>query len=238
MIVCEHKNIWGQEISLEEMLVAREQRYRKQKQLIQTWKHTIICLSMNIPGAMKATKEIEWAFEHGRNTMMEVLRKYHVEIIQESIEYKKTGYEWYVSVDEEAVKVKRYMTFIEEKDEIGRIYDIDVFNHDGDKISRMDIHMPPRKCMLCGEIAHACSRNRTHSVEELFAYIEQTIQKALMEEVDTTPKPGLVDQLDCGAHDDMDYKTFVKSSKAITPHLVKMARKGYEWKGNVGDLFP
>ena len=35
---------------------------------------------------------------------------------------------------------------------------------------------------------------------------------ALLEEVYTTPKPGLVDLYSCGAHTDMNVQTFEKSS--------------------------
>ena len=40
---------------------------------------------------------------------------------------------------------------------------------------------------------------------------------SLMAEVGATPKPGLVDRHDSGAHTDMNYDTFAASTKAITP---------------------
>ncbi len=54
------------------------------------------------------------------------------------------------------------------------------------------------------------------------------IQSALMEEVNLTPKPGLVDRHDSGAHSDMDVHSFEASSKAITPYLRKMYMDGLE----------
>ena len=42
---------------------------------------------------------------------------------------------------------------------------------------------------------------------------------ALMAEVSATPKPGLVDLHDSGAHKDMCFDTFRASSAAIAPHI-------------------
>ena len=46
---------------------------------------------------------------------------------------------------------------------------------------------------------------------------------AMREEVLLTPKPGLVDQVDRGAHSDMDLPLFLKSADAVAPFLLKMA---------------
>lgn len=43
--------------------------------------------------------------------------------------------------------------------------------------------------------------------------------KALLYEVGTSPKPGLVDRFDNGSHSDMDFFTFIDSSIALTPYF-------------------
>lgn len=50
---------------------------------------------------------------------------------------------------------------------------------------------------------------------------------ALLEEVYTTPKPGLVDLYSCGAHTDMDVHTFEKSAEALKQWFIRMAAQGY-----------
>lgn len=47
------------------------------------------------------------------------------------------------------------------------------------------------------------------------------VEEALIAEVTLSPKPGLVDALDAGAHSDMDYALFLKSAKTLTPFLKK-----------------
>lgn len=48
-------------------------------------------------------------------------------------------------------------------------------------------------------------------------------ERALRMELDTTPKPGLVDKLDNGAHMDMDYALMSKSISALRPYLTLLA---------------
>ncbi len=47
---------------------------------------------------------------------------------------------------------------------------------------------------------------------------------ALQQELDTTPKPGLVDQHDSGAHADMDYRLMQRSIRALRPYFVQLAQ--------------
>lgn len=50
---------------------------------------------------------------------------------------------------------------------------------------------------------------------------------ALVEEVYTTPKPGLVDMNNTGAHRDMTVETFLYSAAALQPYFREMARLGH-----------
>jgi len=68
-------------------------------------------------------------------------------------------------------------------------------------------------------------------------HIELLATKALLEEVLTTPKPGLVDRLGSGGHTDMDYHTFEKSAYALEPYFGKMDELGNVWKGSLPGLF-
>ncbi len=47
--------------------------------------------------------------------------------------------------------------------------------------------------------------------------------RALTAELDTTPKPGLVDRHDNGAHRDMDYQLMAESISTLHPYFVKLA---------------
>ena len=51
---------------------------------------------------------------------------------------------------------------------------------------------------------------------------------ALQAELDTTPKPGLVDRNDNGAHRDMDYALMHRSIQALHPYFVRLAQIGFD----------
>jgi triphosphoribosyl-dephospho-CoA synthase len=57
---------------------------------------------------------------------------------------------------------------------------------------------------------------------------------SLLYEVSASPKPGLVDRYNQGAHKDMDIFTFMASSAALPYYFYKCARQGASFKG--GDL--
>jgi len=49
---------------------------------------------------------------------------------------------------------------------------------------------------------------------------------SLLEEAETTPKPGLVDRRNSGAHSDMDYPLFVQSSNSLRAYFAECAKLG------------
>lgn len=66
---------------------------------------------------------------------------------------------------------------------------------------------------------------------------ERCIRGALLDEVFTTPKPGLVDCHDTGAHRDMDVDTFTASADAVTPYILQMFYIGWENAFSLEKLF-
>lgn len=56
--------------------------------------------------------------------------------------------------------------------------------------------------------------------------IGKLAREALEREVLLTPKPGLVDAANCGAHSDMDKGTFLRSAAVLEPWFQAMAERG------------
>lgn len=57
--------------------------------------------------------------------------------------------------------------------------------------------------------------------------IARLATQALQAELDTTPKPGLVDKENNGAHRDMDYVLMQRSIDTLHPYFVQLARLGF-----------
>lgn len=70
------------------------------------------------------------------------------------------------------------------------------------------------------------NRRNYEEADENVEHVSGYIKNALLGEVFTTPKPGLVDLWDNGAHRDMNWMTFLKSTKAVTPYLTDMYETG------------
>ena len=66
---------------------------------------------------------------------------------------------------------------------------------------------------------------------EMVERIGQCAITALLYEVSATPKPGLVDRLNSGAHRDMDFFTFMASSAALGQFFLDCARQGAQFEG-------
>lgn len=238
------------EASLKEVLWNREKRIATQKELLETYPGTLICFLLNIPGPEKVNETFEMVFYEGIEKIQNKLEVEKIPIEVQLVQRKVTGYEGYLVVKADCSRVKKLMIELEET-RLGRLYDIDVLEKENVKISRSMLGLSERKCLLCDNPAYQCGRSRTHSVKELRKRIDQMIwedrlikevtseiRQALMEEVYTTPKPGLVDREDNGAHVDMDCRTFQKSTAAIAEDLAVMFEAGYHWKSAPEALFP
>jgi triphosphoribosyl-dephospho-CoA synthase len=62
-------------------------------------------------------------------------------------------------------------------------------------------------------------------------HVAQTAASALLAELETWPKPGLVSHVDCGSHTDMDAHTFRASVAAITPFFGRLTLAGAAGSG-------
>ena len=69
--------------------------------------------------------------------------------------------------------------------------------------------------------------------------ISRLAVEAMLSEVSATPKPGLVDRHNCGAHHDMDFFTFVSSSAALSDAYRAMGQVGIDFGDQeITDMWP
>jgi len=68
-------------------------------------------------------------------------------------------------------------------------------------------------------------------------FLAKVATDALLQEVNLAPKPGLVDPISTGAHQDMTKGTFYKSIDALRPYLLAYAKAGENHNGTPLDLF-
>lgn len=230
----------AQMIELEQMLEARERRVARQRELLDQYHRTLICFTMNIAGPVKNSPLIRRGFAVGNTLLRRQLERAQAPCLFSEQLDEPTGCEGFYVVDFDAQEVKKLTCELEENADLGRVFDMDVLTPDGMKLDRPT----PRRCLLCGGPAKACARSRTHTVEQLQAKTTELLQaclrrrdvetaaglacRALLYEVCTTPKPGLVDRANNGSHKDMDIFTFMRSSAALWPYFAECTKIGWD----------
>ena len=220
-----------QEITLTEILTAREERVSIQNALLAEYKAPVISFTMNIAGPVKVTDLTHRAFLWGMDQLRLGLLQNKMKVLKEFSRNLPTGDEGYFSVDAPAEQVKSLCVRIEEDDQyLGRFFDMDVIGLNGCKLERG----VERACIVCGKPGRDCASRRLHTVSELqsatssnlrsgFLFLDRAqisalATRALLEEVAVTPKPGLVDRANSGAHRDMDFFSFQASAAALSAY--------------------
>lgn len=219
------------EVSLQQILDAREERLDRQQQLLAAWGKPLVSFTMNIAGPVKRSGLADLAFRAGLARLETALG---AALAGEVLDLP-TGCEAQLVYDLPAELIKERCVRLEDS-EVGRLYDLDVILPTGEKLSRET----PRTCLVCGGPAAPCARSRAHGLEAVQAatkkrlsdfaadYLAELAVDTLITEVDLTPKPGLVDCNNNGAHTDMDRSMFHRSAKALLPYFRKAVVLGME----------
>ncbi|MBR3329819.1 MAG: citrate lyase holo-[Mogibacterium sp.] len=228
-------------VDLEQMLAARERRAFIQNRMLEGAgpDRCLVCLTMNIAGDVKRTPMIRMLFDTG----IEKLKEQGFRIAEEFFLDEVSGCEAFWLLDEEGAGVKALLEGIEDSFPAARLFDFDVIVPGGCKLSRAI----GRRCLICDSYAAECARSRRHGLGEVKKATEDLLKAfcagrlaeaahaSLMDELYTTPKPGLVDMSNNGAHTDMDVTLFEKSADALAPYFKDAALLGMERCG-IGPL--
>lgn len=158
---------------LEEILNSREDRANKQIEILREYPYSLISFTLNTPGIVKSSDLYNRIHQLGMDSIIKLLDDKGTRIRHKEVLNKSTGNEGYISVDMDAKELKGLMVSIEINNELGRIFDIDVFDKEHNQMSRTDLGLETRKCLLCNKDAKVCMREKNHTYEELIERIEQ-----------------------------------------------------------------
>ncbi len=162
-------------ITLDRLLAGRDARRDMQQQLMKANPGlTLVCLTVVMPGSVKRNKQ-SLTVAHAAVEVLKHELKDRLSYLEERD--LPTGYEAFLLISLPPLEAKKMTCGIEEKHPLGRLFDIDVFNSAGLPVPREAVGLQPRSCMLCGNEARFCMRNRTHSQEELHNHINSLIDK-------------------------------------------------------------
>jgi len=228
-------------VDLEQMLEARERRVSIQNKMLGGAGpgQCLVCLTLNIAGDVKRTPMTRMLFDRGVRELESAGF-----VIKDSYQLDEaTGSEAFWLLDEEGSEVKPVLEDIEDAFPAARLYDFDVIMPGGGKLSRKEA----RRCLICDAPAAECARSRRHGLNQVrkatddllgsfcASELARAAHDSLIDELRTTPKPGLVDMENCGAHTDMDAAMFERSADALVPYFEDAALLGMSLAG-IGPL--
>ena len=230
----------GRAVALDDILAARDARVARQQAMLAQG-GVLLSLTLVAPGAVKRSPLLDAIFAAALAALRPLVddARARIEAVDDS------GHHALYLLDGEARDWKTRMLALENRAPLSRLWDIDIIDRDGVAISRRDLGLPPRRCLLCDADAKTCARERRHSIAALQADIARryrlhqqaqsiadTMRQALITEATLTPKAGLVDAVHNGGHHDMNLALFLRSADAIAPYLGDCAATGMTFAGH------
>ena len=230
----------GRAVALDDILAARDARVARQQAMLAQG-GVLLSLTLVAPGAVKRSPLLDAIFAAALAALRPLVddARARIEAVDDS------GHHALYLLDGEARDWKTRMLALENRAPLSRLWDIDIIDRDGVAVSRRDLGLPPRRCLICDDDAKTCARERRHSIAALQADIARryrlhqqaqsiadTMRQALITEATLTPKAGLVDAAHNGGHHDMNLALFLRSADAIAPYLGDCAATGMTFAGH------
>jgi triphosphoribosyl-dephospho-CoA synthase len=157
-----------------------------------------------------------------------------------------------LAVAGEPEAAKRLAVGLEESLPFGRLLDLDAYGAGARPVDRAALGLAPRPCLACPEPARECILLKRHAAEELAARVAAILKplgpercpaaalaaavvRGAREELDLTPKPGLVDRRDSGSHPDLTYDAMARSVELLALYFDELvALRGPDCPGGAG----
>lgn len=154
----------GEPVTLTQVLQARDERAAIQQDLLHHHGGCLVCLTVNMPGPVKRCPAGDRIFSHGCEALYRDLP-----IDYGQVRRGPAGCEGYFIILQDTAVVKMQTCTLEDTHPLGRLWDIDVLSPTGIALSRRELGLPARRCLLCNCEAMLCARSRTHPITELLA---------------------------------------------------------------------
>ncbi len=161
-------------VSFEEVLSAKENRQKLRALIWSFMPYTLISFTVNYVGTIKKNPDTLLIFQQG---VGKIEKTFYGAISFKQLNYFDTGYEGYFAVDKDAKEVKKIVSSLEDSQILGRLWDIDVFDNQNNQLTRGDIGLKKRKCLVCEECADDCYVVRRHNQQELMLKIKDILKK-------------------------------------------------------------
>lgn len=200
------------------VLRAREERAIQIEQLLERYE-AIVCIKANIPGPKKQTPEAVFLVRFFIKQVM----KFATSLLG-YFQSEDGPYALFSAKSDDYFRLKKNFILIEESSTFGRLIDIDLYQ------KHTEYHRDqPRRCLICNDAAIVCQRNQKHTVLELenafhnlflteyHDWLSGIVSQCILDELNLSPKFGLVSPFSSGSHPDMNYSLMCRAKDAMLP---------------------
>lgn len=168
----------GLSVTLDQMLHAKELRVHRQKKYLIQYHLPIISLTLVIPGPIKNSSGTRYLFAEAMKIIKQYFDQKNIQKIIDEQVSMVCGLEAILVFHCDTDELKKHCIMIEESHPLGRLWDIDVIDPKTQiSVSRSNFLQSPRQCLVCQNLAKACSRNQQHSLNEIINTISQRVNK-------------------------------------------------------------
>lgn len=150
---------------MDDFFSAKEYRWDEITRLFEEYKSPLITLNLNIKGMHKDKDEYESIYLAAKK----FLNTY--ELVYEDFD----SYSAIYLAKSDAISEKKNFVAIEERHDYMRFVDIDVIDTDLKPVSRAELGLTKRTCIVCGSDRFFCMRESRHSQEEFNAVLNRTL---------------------------------------------------------------
>lgn len=162
-------------VSLDALLAAKEHRAARQADWLTHYLQPVISLTLVTPGEIKDSLRYRNSMGVALQMCDQLLWAHRWQVLDRQVLWLPTGPEAMWCVAHQAPEIKAHCAELEQSHPLGRLWDLDVICPTNGHVGRRSLGANMRRCLICDEPAHACSRSRQHPVEQVVARVEKLI---------------------------------------------------------------
>lgn len=168
-------NATNKVVTLEELLLSKEQRYKRQILWRERYQATLLSFTVVMPGTVKDSLLSRRIFQRGWQALLHLCQQKQWSPLANACFWLPTGAEGLIALAQDAVVVKEAVMLLEQHYDLGRLWDFDVIDLQGNVITRQRLNLPSRRCLICECDARVCARAQTHSLHDLLMVMEKRL---------------------------------------------------------------
>jgi holo-ACP synthase len=161
-------------VSLEQILAARERRVARQAAALARFDKPLISVTVVMPGPVKDGPLTRRVMTEALRALGTVADDKRWRVLSGEGRWQLTGPEAHFVVDAGGWLLKSATVGLEDHHPLGGLWDLDVFAPEG-LITRRQLGLAPRRCLVCERLAYVCVRSSRHPPEQLWSTIRQLV---------------------------------------------------------------